>query len=211
MQAFLRHLKTQQKEMVGLLERFVKCESPSYDKAAVDAFGRIVAEEWKQRGAKVQILRQPKRGDQIRAEIWLGEGKPTWTNYDPRPPRHGISRRHFGQDAISCGARPRLRSRNIRHEGRACAGAIRRGCASRCEPAPAKTPRFLLELGRRNRQHNFQSRNRARSAPQRCGASAGTFSRQRWTPEDRAQRRWHCRNNRHRPRGTRRNQSRSRV
>jgi glutamate carboxypeptidase len=75
-QAFLRQLKTQQTEMVELLGRFVNCESPSYDKAAVDAFGRIVGEEWNQRGAKVQILRQPKRGNQIRAEISLGEGKP---------------------------------------------------------------------------------------------------------------------------------------
>ncbi len=62
--------------MVELLGRFVKCESPSYDKAAVDDFGRIVAEEWKRRGAKVQIMRQTKRGDQLRVEIWLGEGKP---------------------------------------------------------------------------------------------------------------------------------------
>jgi glutamate carboxypeptidase len=77
MQAFLRYLKTQQSEMVALLGRFVKCESPSYDKAAVDAFGRIVAEEWKRRGAKVQILRQPKRGNQIRAELWLGKGRPS--------------------------------------------------------------------------------------------------------------------------------------
>src|SRR5690349_11232994 len=75
-QAFLRQLKAQQTEMVALLERFVKCESPSHDKAAVDAFGRIVAEEWKKRGAKVQIMRQPKRGNQIRAEMWLGEGRP---------------------------------------------------------------------------------------------------------------------------------------
>src|SRR5579864_579199 len=75
MQIFLRHLKTQQNDMVGLLERFVKFESPSHDKAAVDAFGRIVAEQWKQRGAKVQLFRQPKRGNQIRAEMWLGEGR----------------------------------------------------------------------------------------------------------------------------------------
>jgi glutamate carboxypeptidase len=77
MQSFLHYLKTEQGEMVALLERFVKCESPSYDKAAVDAFGRIVAEEWKRRGAKVQILRQPKRGNQIRAELWLGKGRPS--------------------------------------------------------------------------------------------------------------------------------------
>jgi glutamate carboxypeptidase len=77
MRLLLRHLKTQQAEMVAMLEQFVQCESPSHDKAAVDAFARIVAEEWERRGAKVQIVHQTKRGNQIRAEILLGEGKPT--------------------------------------------------------------------------------------------------------------------------------------
>jgi glutamate carboxypeptidase len=76
MRLLLRHLKTQQSEMVRMLERFVQCESPSHDKAAVDAFGRIVADEWEKRGAKVQIVHQAKRGDQIHAEISLGERKP---------------------------------------------------------------------------------------------------------------------------------------
>jgi glutamate carboxypeptidase len=77
MPILLRQLKAREGEMVRMLERFVRCESPSYDKAAVDAFGRIVAAEWKRRGAKVQILRPTKRGDQIRAELWLGDGRPT--------------------------------------------------------------------------------------------------------------------------------------
>ena len=43
--------------MVRLLGRFVRCESPSGDKAAVDRFGAMVAREWRRRGAKVKILR----------------------------------------------------------------------------------------------------------------------------------------------------------
>ena len=54
--------------MARLLGRFVRAESPSFDKAAVDRFGRIVAAEWKRRGAKVSILRQRNRGNHIRAE-----------------------------------------------------------------------------------------------------------------------------------------------
>jgi glutamate carboxypeptidase len=77
MRRLFRYLKTQQAEMLQMLERFVQCESPSHDKALVDAFGQVVANEWEKRGAKVQILRQAKRGDQIRTEILLGEGKPT--------------------------------------------------------------------------------------------------------------------------------------
>jgi glutamate carboxypeptidase len=62
--------------MVRLLERFARSESPSGDKAAVDGFGRIVAREWRRRGAKVRILGQPRVGNHVRAELWLGEGRP---------------------------------------------------------------------------------------------------------------------------------------
>jgi glutamate carboxypeptidase len=76
MRALLRDLTNRKTEMVRLLGRFVKCESPSHDKTAVDAMGQIVAAEWKRRGAKVKILRQPKRGNHVRAELWLGDGRP---------------------------------------------------------------------------------------------------------------------------------------
>ena len=54
--------------MAQLLGQFVRAESPSFDKAAVDRFGRLVAAEWKRLGAKVTILRERRRGDHIRAE-----------------------------------------------------------------------------------------------------------------------------------------------
>ncbi|MBI3669393.1 MAG: M20 family metallopeptidase [Acidobacteria bacterium] len=58
--------------MLRLLGRFVRAESPSFDKAAVDRFGRLVAAEWRQRGARVKLLRQRERGDHVRAELWRG-------------------------------------------------------------------------------------------------------------------------------------------
>jgi len=54
--------------MTRLLGRFVRAESPSIDKAAVDRFGRIVAAECRRRGARVTLLRQEERGDHLRAE-----------------------------------------------------------------------------------------------------------------------------------------------
>jgi len=54
--------------MTRLLGRFVREESPSFDKIAVDRFGRMVAAEWKRRGAGVTLLRQRERGDHIRVE-----------------------------------------------------------------------------------------------------------------------------------------------
>jgi glutamate carboxypeptidase len=75
MRALFRELKGREREMVRLLGRFVECESPSHNKKAVDAMGALVAEEWRKRGAKIQILRQRERGNHVRAEIWLGAGE----------------------------------------------------------------------------------------------------------------------------------------
>ncbi len=62
--------------LVRLLGQFARCESPSHNKAAVDSLGRMVASEWRRRGATVRILRQTKHGNHVRAEIWLGHGRP---------------------------------------------------------------------------------------------------------------------------------------
>jgi glutamate carboxypeptidase len=68
MRSLLREAWRREGEMVRLLGRFVRCESPSHDKAAVDRFAVMVAREWKRRGAKVKILRQRLRGDHLRIE-----------------------------------------------------------------------------------------------------------------------------------------------
>src|SRR6267378_920389 len=61
-------LRPREQVMTRLLGQFVRAESPSFDKAAVDRFGRMVASEWKKRGAAVTLLRQRERGDHVRAE-----------------------------------------------------------------------------------------------------------------------------------------------
>lgn len=66
--------KKRRDAMVKLLGEFVRCESPSHDKAAVDRFGKIVAREWKRRGANVRALRQKERGNHLRVEIGRGRG-----------------------------------------------------------------------------------------------------------------------------------------
>jgi glutamate carboxypeptidase len=71
-----RELRSRELEIFRLLRRFVRCESPSHSKDAVDRLGSMVASEWRRRGAKVRILRQTKRGNHVRAEVWLGTGQP---------------------------------------------------------------------------------------------------------------------------------------
>jgi glutamate carboxypeptidase len=66
-------LRPREAAMARLLGQFVRAESPSFDKAAVDRFGRIVAAEWKRRGARVTLVRQRERGDHVRAE-WNPQG-----------------------------------------------------------------------------------------------------------------------------------------
>jgi glutamate carboxypeptidase len=66
--SLLDWLRPRERAMTRLLARFVRAESPSLDKAAVDRFGHMVASEWKKRGATVTLLRQRERGDHVRAE-----------------------------------------------------------------------------------------------------------------------------------------------
>lgn len=69
MRELLREARRRETEMVRLLGEFVRCESPSYDKAAVDQFGRLVEREWRSRGARVRRVRQSQRGDLVQVEI----------------------------------------------------------------------------------------------------------------------------------------------
>ncbi|MBZ5700110.1 MAG: M20 family metallopeptidase [Acidobacteriia bacterium] len=66
--SMLGWLRLRERAMTRLLGRFVRTESPSFDKTAVDRFARMVASEWKRRGATVKLLRQRERGDHVRAE-----------------------------------------------------------------------------------------------------------------------------------------------
>src|SRR5438445_776391 len=52
--------------MVRLLKRFARCESPTDSKPAVDHFGRMVAEEWRRRGAKIEYLPRKREGNHLR-------------------------------------------------------------------------------------------------------------------------------------------------
>jgi glutamate carboxypeptidase len=69
MRALLGWLKPRQAAMARLLGQFVRAESSSFDKAALDLFGHAVAAEWKRRGATVTLLPQKRRGDHIRAVL----------------------------------------------------------------------------------------------------------------------------------------------
>ncbi len=70
----LADLRGRRAAMLRLLARFVRAESPTDSKSAVDRFGRMVAAEWRTRGAKVQVLRQAKRGNHLRVE-WPAKGE----------------------------------------------------------------------------------------------------------------------------------------
>ncbi len=95
MRALLRALQNREKEMLHLLGRFVRCESPSQEKTAVDIMGHMAAAEWRRRQARVRILRQPKRGDHLRAEVWLGKDRPAGL------PAEAASSRRRGLPAVA--------------------------------------------------------------------------------------------------------------
>jgi glutamate carboxypeptidase len=66
--ALLAELRRRAPQMTRTLARFVRAESPSTDKPALDRLARMVATEWRRRGASVRLLRQAVAGDQVRVE-----------------------------------------------------------------------------------------------------------------------------------------------
>ncbi len=76
MRELRENLRCREFAMVRLLGQFVRHESPSHDKPSVDRLARMVAKQWRHRGAGIRILGQKVRGDHVRAEIWLGRGRP---------------------------------------------------------------------------------------------------------------------------------------
>ncbi len=72
----LRTLAPRLPEMIATLGRLVRAESPSIEKDGADNCARLLAKEWKRRGARVEIIREKRRGDHIRIAWWPGTGRP---------------------------------------------------------------------------------------------------------------------------------------
>jgi len=70
------YLERRQGAMVELLGKVVSIESPSTEPAAVERVARFVAGEWRKRGARVKLIPTKGRGPILRAEVFLGKGKP---------------------------------------------------------------------------------------------------------------------------------------
>jgi glutamate carboxypeptidase len=68
-------LRKRESAMVRLLRRLVEIESPSHEKSAVDGMAAKIAAEWKRRGARVSLIRQRERGNQVRAELSFGNNR----------------------------------------------------------------------------------------------------------------------------------------
>jgi glutamate carboxypeptidase len=86
-------LKPRLPEMLETLERLVRTESPSSEKAAADSCGAIVAEEWRKRGARIERIQQKHRGDHLRV---------TWSPEKSRPSGQLLVLGHF-DTVYSCG------------------------------------------------------------------------------------------------------------
>ncbi len=65
----LRELARRRQTLLDRLERFVRLESPSTDKPALDRFSRLLAAECRRAGAKVELFPQKHAGDHILARF----------------------------------------------------------------------------------------------------------------------------------------------
>jgi glutamate carboxypeptidase len=75
MKELLRLARRRQPELLRVLERLVRTESPSNNKGAVDRCARLLAAEWRRRGARVDFLRQKRRGDHLFVDTRLGPAR----------------------------------------------------------------------------------------------------------------------------------------
>lgn len=65
LRALLAGARGKQDRQLALAQRLVRAESPTDDKAAVDACGALVAEHARELGARVKVHRQQKHGDVV--------------------------------------------------------------------------------------------------------------------------------------------------
>ena len=93
----LNHLRSRRPAMIAELKRLVEHESPSHDKPALDALAELLAGRLSELGGAARGRRQPWRGQPRPRAVSGAGGKPP--RLDPRPFRHGLARRHAGQDA----------------------------------------------------------------------------------------------------------------
>jgi glutamate carboxypeptidase len=72
----LQILTPRLRAMLGTLRNLVLTESPSLEKAAADRCCRLIAAEWRRRGARVERIAQKHRGDHLRVTWWPQESRP---------------------------------------------------------------------------------------------------------------------------------------
>jgi glutamate carboxypeptidase len=63
---YLRVLRRKLPQMVETLRHLAEMESPSLEKGPADRCAQLLAEEWRRRGARVEVLKQKRRGDHVR-------------------------------------------------------------------------------------------------------------------------------------------------
>ena len=70
--ALLAYCESELDALVDCLRQAVEIESPSRNKAAIDGMANFFAQEFRKRGAKVQLLNHPTAGSAVVAEFWEG-------------------------------------------------------------------------------------------------------------------------------------------
>jgi glutamate carboxypeptidase len=67
------YIQKQLDEVLAELKTYVEMETPSHDKAAIDALGEVISERFAALGCTVEKVKQPLHGDQLR--VTYGEGE----------------------------------------------------------------------------------------------------------------------------------------
>ena len=70
--ALLAYCESELEALVHCLRRAVEIESPSQNPVAIDLMAKFFAQEFRKRGAKVQLLSHATAGSALVAEFWGG-------------------------------------------------------------------------------------------------------------------------------------------
>lgn len=97
-EAIAGQLERRRNELVRRLERYVRAESPSTDKPALDRFARMLAADCRRAGARVELLTAKSAGDHVVARFeGVGNAKPILLlgHYDTVYPAGTLGRMPF--------------------------------------------------------------------------------------------------------------------
>ena len=169
--SLLDWLRRRRPEMVDLLERLARAESPTLEPETQRGPFRILAAELERDGLVVSTGPGDRGG---RPPLRTARAAQPWRPAPAadRPHGHRLARRHARRDAAPRGGRAALRPRRRGHEGRSGADRVRASRVARARAPAHRHARGVRQHGRGDRKPRLEPLHPPARARRRPGARA---------------------------------------